>query len=149
MIFPISSYLPVALKVAATMLFSAMAASLIAVMPEATAPVRAAAEIPVPVTFAVPITVIVAWIASIAVGLTGIAVIWRFIMRASVLINDISQYGPVLVTIAKEFKSDSGSTLRDAINRLEEGAADAKEAAELAKKSYEYIRHLERIQTEQ
>jgi hypothetical protein len=49
----------------------------------------------------------------------------------------LSHMGPVLVDIASQFKTDSGSSLRDVINRLEltakENSAALKEAAKIAR----------------
>ncbi len=94
-------------------------------------------EIPVPVTFNLPVVVIAAWIASIAAGLTGVLVIWRFVGKASKLITNVNEYGSVLLEIAKQFKSDSGSTLKDALNRIEKAADDAKTSASKAQKTVE------------
>lgn len=86
-----------------------------------------------PVTFTLPLAVWIAWLLSIAAGLGAIAVIWRFVVKAATILSDFSKYGGVLIEIAKEFKSDSGSTLKDSINRIEEAINIAKVNADSAK----------------
>ena len=90
-------------------------------------------ETPVPVSFDLPLKIWIAWIASIGIGLGGLAAIAKFISKVfqlirkvTLLINDVEEYGSVLRQIAKEFKSDSGSTLKDSMNRLEEMAEESK-----------------------
>jgi hypothetical protein len=117
-------------------LFIAMARSQVVVTH--TPPESSVAPIPVvqtavPVSFSLPLSVTLAWIITVATGLGGVAVIWRFVAKASALVNSFNVYGPVLVEIAKEFKSDSGSTLRDSINRIEASVAEAKRSAAEAK----------------
>lgn len=102
-------------------------------------PVRVVQEGPVrvvqsePITFKLPLSMLIGWLVTIATGLGAIAVIWRFGTKAAVLISDLHNYGGVLKEIAKEFKSDSGSTLKDAMNRIEAAANTAKESAAAAK----------------
>lgn len=86
-----------------------------------------------PITFKLPLSMLIGWMVTIATGLTAIAVIWRFGTKAAVLIADLHNYGGVLKEIAKEFKSDSGSTLKDAINRIEAATKVAQESATNAK----------------
>lgn len=86
-----------------------------------------------PVTFTLPLGVWIAWLVSIATGLGAIAVIWKFITKASAIVNDFSNYGSVLKEIAKEFKSNSGSTLKDSIDRIEKAAEAAQVSATTAK----------------
>ena len=73
-------------------------------------------QTPVPVTF--PLSYLVLWVLSISAILAATGAIAKFISKASVIINVL----PVIIAMAKEFKSDSGSTLRDSINRLEDSA---------------------------
>lgn len=93
---------------------------------ENNAPVRVVQEGPIkvvqsgPVTFTLPLGIWIAWLVSIATGLGAVAVIWRYATKAVTLIKDVSRFFSVLKDIAKEFKSDSGSTLKDSINRIEE-----------------------------
>lgn len=102
-------------------------------------PVRVVQEGPVrvvqsgPVTFTLPLGVWIAWLVSIAAGLGAIAVIWKFITKASAIVTDFSNYGSVLKEIAKEFKSNSGSTLKDSIDRIEKATESAQTSADLAK----------------
>lgn len=86
-----------------------------------------------PVTFTLPLGVWIAWLVSIATGLGAVAVIWKFITKASAIVNDFSNYGSVLKEIAKEFKNDSGSTLKDSIDRIELAAKEAHASADTAK----------------
>jgi hypothetical protein len=128
-----------AAKFMALLFLSSLVAAYFATAPTIV-PSGSLTEVPVPVSFHLPIALIAAWIGSIAIGLTGIAVIWKFIVKASALINEINLYGSVLVDIAKEFKSDSGSTLRDSINRLERGAMEMKAASELNQQTVESMK---------
>lgn len=106
---------------------------------EKDAPVRVVQEGPVrvvqsgPVTFTFPLSVWIAWLVSIATGLAATAIIWRFATKAAKIVHDFSNYGSVLMDIAKEFKSNSGSTLKDSINRIEEACKGAQTSATLAK----------------
>lgn len=86
-----------------------------------------------PVQFTLPLGVWIAWLASIATGLGAIAIIWKFVTKAAVIVTDFSNYGSVLKEIAKEFKNNSGSTLKDSIDRIEAAAALAQSNAALAK----------------
>lgn len=95
-----------------------------------------------PITFKLPLSMLIGWMVTIATGLTAIAVIWRFGTKAAVLISDLHNYGGVLKEIAKEFKSDSGSTLKDAINRIEEATNVAQESATKAKQMAESLEKL-------
>lgn len=97
------------------------------VTPVYTAPVMVKQAEPISVTL--PISIWVAWVISISVFLAAAAIIWKFVLKAAELISDFSNYGPVLIGIAKEFKSNAGSTLRDSIDRLEAAAESAKETA--------------------
>lgn len=97
---------------------------------------------PVPVTIELPRMIVFAWIGTITVAIAGISVIWRFVVKASRLVSDIDQYGSVLKQIAKEFKSDSGSTLKDSINRIEKAAQEAKASASVA---YAMSENLQRL----
>lgn len=111
-------------------------------------PVRVVQEGPVrvvqtePVTFKLPLSMLIGWMVTIATGLTAIAVIWRFGTKAAVLIADLHNYGGVLKEIAKEFKSDSGSTLKDAINRIEAATLAAQTSATAAKEMAESLEKL-------
>lgn len=121
---------------------------------EQDAPVRVVQEGPVkvvqsgPVTLKLPLSMLIGWMVTIATGLTAIAVIWRYgtkaaelLLKIKALLSSFERNGAVLDAIAKEFKSDSGSTLKDAINRIEAtttlaqiNAATAKELAERLEK---------------
>lgn len=67
--------------------------------------------------------------------------IWRFLKRTDSLADDLRLYGPILLDLAKlapiitaiarEFRSDSGSTLKDQLNKLEATTARLESAAEL------------------
>lgn len=82
-----------------------------------------------PLTVTLPISIWVAWVVSLSVFLGAIAIIWKFVLKAATLISDVSEYGSVLREIAREFKSNAGSTLRDSIDRIEAAALLAKETA--------------------
>lgn len=103
------------------------------------APVRVVQEGPIrvvqsgPVTFTLPLSIWIAWLVSIAAGLGALAAIWRFVIKASTIITNLSKYGSVLIEIAGEFKSNSGSTLKDSIDRIENACALAQTSATLAK----------------
>lgn len=97
------------------------------VTPIITTPVMVKQAEPISVTL--PISVWVAWVVSISVFLAACAIIWKFVLKAAELISDFSNYGSVLKDIAKEFKSNAGSTLRDSIDRLEAAAESAKGTA--------------------
>jgi hypothetical protein len=63
------------------------------------------------------------WIVYAGAVVTACVAIWRYAIKPTAkAYNKIDEYGPVLGEIAKQFKSDSGSTLRDTINRLETAA---------------------------
>lgn len=111
-------------------------------------PIRVVQEGPVrvvqsgPVTFTLPLGIWIAWLASIATGLGAIAVILRYAKKAAKLIADAAKliadfktYGSVLLDIAKEFKSNSGSTLKDSIDRIEANATLAKTIADNLEKT--------------
>lgn len=88
------------------------------------------------------------WIIGIGAGVGALAVIWTKLLRPLgeliaylhdalplnrelvELFKDNQNYLPVLKDIAGQFKADSGSTLRDVVNRLEVAANEAKHAAE-------------------
>lgn len=103
---------------------------------EQDAPVRVVQEGPVrvvqsgPVTFTLPLGIWIAWLASIATGLGAIAIIWKYATKAATFIHEASQYRSVLMEIAAEFKSNSGSTLKDSIDRIEANATLAKTIAD-------------------
>lgn len=106
---------------------------------EQDAPVRVVQEGPVrvvqsgPVTFTLPLGIWIAWLASIATGLGAIAVISRYAKKAATFIHEATQYRSVLMEIAKEFKSNSGSTLKDSIDRIELATEAAQTSADTAK----------------
>lgn len=118
-------------------------------------PVRVVQEGPVrvvqtePVTFRLPLSMLIGWLATIAAGLTAIAVIWRYgtkaaelLVKAKAILSNFERNGAVLDAIAREFKSDSGSTLKDAINRIETTTNTAKENAAEAKQMAERLEKL-------
>lgn len=82
---------------------------------------------------------LIGWMVTIATGLTAIAVIWRYgtkaaelLLKIKALLSSFERNGTVLDAIAKEFKSDSGSTLKDAINRIEAATLVAQASASTA-----------------
>lgn len=93
-------------------------------------------------------------------GLSALAVVWRQVLRPGAkLIASMDEAVPLLKTaidvfgnnwtalqvlgdIAKEFRTDSGSSLRDVVNRLEQAANSAVTAAEIAKTKVEAVRLL-------
>lgn len=105
-----------------------------------------------PITFKLPLSMLIGWMVTIAAGLTAIAVIWRygtkaaeFLVKAKALLSNFERNGAVLDAIAKEFKSNSGSTLKDAINRIEAESAKAKSMAEsLEKLLSDHIKSVEK-----
>lgn len=106
---------------------------------ERDAPVRVVQDGPVrvvqsgPVAFTFPLAIWIAWLVSIATGLGAVTVIWRYATKAAKIVSDFTEYKSVLLDIAKEFKSDSGSTLKDSINRIELATGSAQASATLAK----------------
>lgn len=102
-----------------------------------------------PITFKLPLSMIIGWMVAIATGLTAIAVIWRFgtkaaelLVKCKALLSNFERNGSVLDAIAKEFKSDSGSTLKDAINRIEAATLVAQTSATTAKAMAESLSKL-------
>jgi HAMP domain-containing protein len=56
---------------------------------------------------------------------TAAYVIWRRVLRpVSKFLTDADELGPVIRDMAKQFKSDSGSTLKDQINALVRSTAE-------------------------
>jgi len=106
-------------------------------------------SIPVPVSFDVPRIFFVAWISYVAVAMAALALIGRYALRASQmitgvakLVKDAERNGSVLAEIAEQFRSDSGSTLRDAINRIEHATKNAETTAVEAKTMAEKLERL-------
>lgn len=110
-------------------------------------PVRVVQEGPIkvvqsgPITFKLPLSMLIGWLVTVATGLAAIAAIWRYgskaaelLVKCRALLASFERNGTVLDAIAREFKSDSGSSLKDAINRIEEAARVAQETAEHVKK---------------
>lgn len=102
-----------------------------------------------PITFKLPLSMLIGWMVTIAAGLTAIAVIWRygtkaaeFLVKARAILANFERNGAVLDAIAKEFKSNSGSTLKDAINRIEAATKEAQEGATKAKSMAESLEKL-------
>lgn len=93
-------------------------------------------------------------------GITSLAIMWRQILRPGAkLIAALDEAVPllhvavdsfgqnstalkVLADIASQFRTDSGSSLRDVINRLEQAAFDAAAVARVAKEKAEAVRLL-------
>jgi hypothetical protein len=109
------------------------------VVPPTVVPIH---ENPVPVSFNLPISISLAWITSVAIGLGALVAISKLLIKASKLVADISEYHSVILDMAKQFKSDSGSTLKDAINRIEKAAEEAKATALVAQKTSDNLSHL-------
>lgn len=63
------------------------------------------------------------------------AVIWKVIRFCSKLIYFADTYGPVLISIAEQFKKNGGSTLKDQLDRVEFTAKAAHETAASARKA--------------
>lgn len=118
-------------------------------------PVRVVQDGPVrveqtgPITFKLPLSMLIGWMVTIAAGLTAIAVIWRYgtkaaelLVKAKAILSNFERNGAVLDAIAKEFKSDSGSTLKDAINRIEAATNVAQTSAATAKAMAERLEKL-------
>lgn len=109
-------------------------------------PVRVVQEGPIkvvqsgPITFKLPQSILIGWLVTISTGLIAIGVIWRWgtkaaelLVKCRALLSSFERNGAVLDAIAREFKSDSGSTLKDALNRIEAATNVAQEGATLAK----------------
>jgi len=99
---------------------------------------------------------IILWIAG---GLTALGVIWlrairpmvRFIYeaeRAIPILRSVSDkmsdpdIVEVIIDMARQFQTDSGSSLRDVVNRLEQAAIEARESIDLLRISIESNRQL-------
>lgn len=68
-------------------------------------------------------TPVIDWLVYAGAAVGAIALIWRTVIKPTVTAySKIDEYGPVLEEIAKQFKSDSGSTLKDIVTRLETSA---------------------------
>jgi hypothetical protein len=66
---------------------------------------------------------------SLLVGLPGAVLLARLLWRFFSKIVKLADLHPVIISMAEEFKSNGGSTLRDQMNRLEELATSAALAA--------------------
>lgn len=65
-----------------------------------------------------------------AVAITAIGVIWRTVLRPLVrVLKSAEETLPVVLDIAKEFKANHGSSLRDVLDRLSHDAKDLSEYA--------------------
>jgi hypothetical protein len=102
----------------------------------------------------------VIYIIGTAAVVTAIGVLWTKVIKpAAKLITTTDQMLPLLVAltetfknnptgfkvlneIAAQFKTDSGSSLRDVVNRLEEGAKENRAAADLLKVGVEAQKQL-------
>lgn len=76
------------------------------------------------------------WAAAIigtAAVIGACAIIWRIIRFCSKLIYFTETYGPVLISIAEQFKRNGGNTLKDQLDRVE---VVAKAAAETATRAH-------------
>lgn len=63
------------------------------------------------------------WLVYMGAAVGAAALIWRTVVRPTMrTFSKIDEYGPVLTEIARQFKSDSGSTLKDIITRIEKVA---------------------------
>jgi hypothetical protein len=72
---------------------------------------------------------VVDWIIYVGAAVSALTVIWRKMLRPLARwYNSVASYGSVLEDIAKQFKSDSGSTLKDNLNRLEVAATKSLQA---------------------
>lgn len=78
------------------------------------------------------------WAAAIigtAAVIGACAVIWKVIRFCSKLIYFTDTYGPVLISIAEQFKKNGGNTLKDQLDRVEITAKAAHETAASAHKA--------------
>jgi predicted glycoside hydrolase/deacetylase ChbG (UPF0249 family) len=70
------------------------------------------------------------WLVVAAVAITAVGVIWRKLLRPVVhVFHQAEEVLPVILSIAKEFKANNGSSLRDTLEAL---AKDAKELSQYA-----------------
>lgn len=65
------------------------------------------------------------WLIGIAATIGAIAVIWRVVKQFSKLIYFVETYGPVLFSIAEQFKKNGGNSLKDQVDRIEHTASEA------------------------
>lgn len=78
------------------------------------------------------------WVAAIigtAASITALAIIWKLVKFCSKIIYFVDTYGPVLVSIAEQFKKNGGNTLKDQLDRVEVTAKAAHETADKAHKA--------------
>jgi hypothetical protein len=66
------------------------------------------------------------WLIGIAATIGAVAVIWRVVKQFSKLIYFVETYGPVLFSIAEQFKKNGGNSLKDQVDRIEHTAEEAK-----------------------
>ncbi len=75
------------------------------------------------------------WITVAAAACTIIGFLWRIVHRVGEVLTTVRQLdevAPVILEIAEEFKSDSGSTLKDKIDAIELMAQRAEQNSALA-----------------
>jgi hypothetical protein len=60
------------------------------------------------------------WIIYAGAAIGALALIWRTAVKPTLaFFNRLDDYGPVIADIAREFKNNSGSSLKDTLDRLE------------------------------
>ena len=86
----------------------------------------------------------VQWLFFIAAVLLAGGVVFQFVKKLAVIYNSalhIIDLNPVVLKMASEFRRNSGSSLRDTVDRIErmatEAATSAGTAKELARKAYD------------
>lgn len=78
------------------------------------------------------------WAAAVigtAAVIGALAVVWRVVRFCSKIIYFVDTYGPVLVSIAEQFKKNGGNTLKDQLDRLEKKTESTAETAVHAHKA--------------
>ena len=76
------------------------------------------------------------WLIYLAATAAAAGTLYRFIFRPiSRGLTNIEDFGPVLKEIAKQFKNDSGSTLKDQLDRIEKRLAANEKAFQELRRS--------------
>ncbi len=85
------------------------------------------------------------WVTALALvgGFAGIFYFFRLALTIAKILdrlNDLMPVVPVISEMARQFRTDSGSSLRDEINKITEAARQAQLAASLLKETVDNIR---------
>jgi gas vesicle protein len=75
------------------------------------------------------------WLTLIAGVFLAAGVVWKGLVFVFRILTKIDDTLPVIVAIADQFSSDSGSTLKDAVNRIEATANQAQAVAKTAEEA--------------